>query len=52
MSQWVKNLGERLKALELGEQYIRRSWLYYPEKVDRTKQCASAAVRRAHRFAS
>jgi len=25
MSQWVKNLGERLKALELGERYIRRS---------------------------
>jgi len=33
MSQWVKNLGERLKALELGERYIRRSWLYYPEAV-------------------
>jgi phenylacetate-CoA ligase len=26
-------LGERLKALELGERYIRRSWLYYPEAV-------------------
>jgi phenylacetate-CoA ligase len=33
MSQWVKSLGERLKALELGERYIRRSWLYYPEAV-------------------
>jgi phenylacetate-CoA ligase len=33
MSQWVKNLGERLKALELGERYIRRNRLYYPEAV-------------------
>ncbi len=33
MSQWLKQVGERVKALEFGERLVRRNALYYPQAV-------------------